>query len=119
VETACAGAGIEVLSAGHDIDGRLHLRSLTATRPPDASPARQLPLRTRLDRPIPGFFDKIVLPGGETIESGALPAPEPADSALFSSFGGTQAFDRKRHKRPKRARKSSLLVRLRRFLSGL
>jgi hypothetical protein len=64
------------------------------------------------------FWPHVELGSGMVVDSGEIPPPEPATSALFSTFGGETMLDRTLHPRPEKKRKSTLWVKLKRRLTG-
>jgi hypothetical protein len=64
------------------------------------------------------FWKHVEMGEGLILESGEIPSPEPLTSPVFSTFGGPTLLDRSLHPRPRRKKKSSLWVKLKRRLSG-
>lgn len=106
-----------VLMVRGDADGKIRFVDLLAEKADPASSTLAF-LRTIRGRPVKGFFDTLSFPGIDYFGRGRVPAMTPPDSPLYAAFGGSSAFDRKGHAKPRRARKSSLWVRIKRFVSG-
>jgi hypothetical protein len=83
-----------------------------------AHPSVSETIRSGKGRVLYRYWPQIALRDRFTLESGALPVPEPLSSPLFSSFGGETLFDKKLHPRPNRKKKSSFWVKLKRRLTG-
>ena len=64
------------------------------------------------------FWRHIELGDSIVLESGVIPPPEPLTASVFASFGGPSLLDRSLHPRPAKKKKSSILVRLKRRLTG-
>lgn len=63
-------------------------------------------------------WQDLALPGLPHLASGTIPAMQDAGSPLFESFGGEQIVRTDRKSRPARKKKSSLLVRIWRRITG-
>lgn len=63
-------------------------------------------------------WDRFALPGLPGVATGTIPPAHDADSALFASFGAGRILDRKHGKRPARRKKSPILVRIWRRITG-
>lgn len=64
------------------------------------------------------YWQDVTLPGLPHLSSGILPPAQDAGSALFASFGPNQVLVKDKRTRPARKKKSPILVRLRRWISG-
>jgi predicted glycosyltransferase involved in capsule biosynthesis len=69
-------------------------------------------------RPVMTLWQDIALPGGGRLTSGVIPPARDASSPLFASFGRKQVLVKDKKTRPTAKRKSPILVRLRRWISG-
>lgn len=69
-------------------------------------------------RAVMTSWAEIALPGLPRLASGVIPPVQDAGAPLFASFGRDQVLAKDRKTRPARKKKSPLLVRLRRWISG-
>lgn len=69
-------------------------------------------------RALMTWWPELALPGLTFLTSGTIPARQDADSPLFASFGRERVLVKDKKTRPGRKKKSPILVRLRRWLSG-
>jgi hypothetical protein len=64
------------------------------------------------------YWQDITLPGLPRLSSGIIPPVQDAGSPLFASFGREQVVAKDKRTRPARKKKSPILVRIRRWISG-
>lgn len=69
-------------------------------------------------RPVMTYWQDIALPALPRLTSGAMPEMQDAGLPLFASFGRQQILVKDKKTRPARKKKSPILVRIRRWLSG-
>lgn len=69
-------------------------------------------------RAVMTYWQEIALPGLPGLSSGTIPPAQPANAPLFQSFGGEKILVQDAKTRPGKKKKSSLLVRLRRWFTG-
>jgi len=69
-------------------------------------------------RALMTWWPNLALPGLPVLASGDIPPPQDAASPLFASFGREHVLVKDKKTRPGKKKKSPLLVRLRRWLSG-
>ena len=81
--------------------------------------ARPEIIRTPSGKPVFTRWPSLALPGGlPPIASGIVPPPVPLDDPLYASFGDMLNKDGARRHRPARKKKSPLLVRIKRWITG-
>lgn len=64
------------------------------------------------------YWQDVTLPGLPRLSSGTIPPVEDAGAPLFASFGGEHVMARDKRTRPAKKKKSPILVRFRRWISG-
>ena len=64
------------------------------------------------------YWEAVSIPGLAGFSSGRIPARQDADAPLFATFGREQVLVKNKSTRPVKKKKSPLLLRLRRWLSG-
>ena len=69
-------------------------------------------------RALMTYWSELALPGLPRLASGAIPPAEDAGSPLFASFGREQVLAKDKKTRPDKKRKSPILVRFRRWVTG-
>lgn len=75
-------------------------------------------IATPAGRAVMTYWQDIALPGLPRLTSGAIPPVEHASSPLFASFGREQVLTKDKKTRPAKKKKSPILVRLRRWITG-
>lgn len=100
---------------GPDAEGRVSFRSRSGHV--EATGAAQT-IANPSGRALMTMWPDLALPGLPRLASGEIPPRQGADAPLFSSFGARQVLVKDRKTRPGKKKKSSILVRLRRWLSG-
>lgn len=75
-------------------------------------------LRAPAGAAVMTYWQDLALPGLPRLSSGIIPPMQDAGSALFESFGREQVLKKDRKTRPTRKKKSSLLVRIWRRITG-
>ncbi|MDB5526295.1 MAG: capsule polysaccharide biosynthesis protein [Rhizobium sp.] len=93
----------------------VHMRAGTTEYDAAITP---LVIRSVKGRALYRSWGRLIIEGLMAIDDGKIDQPQPLTSAIFASFGGETLLDRTLHPRPVRKQKSSLLVRLKRRLTG-
>ena len=69
-------------------------------------------------RGVMTYWRDIALPGMPRLASGTIPPAQDAGSPLFASFGREQVLVKDRKTRPGKKKKSPILLRIRRWITG-
>jgi hypothetical protein len=64
------------------------------------------------------YWQEVKLPGLPRLASGIIPPAQDAGAPLFASFGREQVLVKDKKTRPVRKKKSPILVRIRRWITG-